>query len=405
MSFVSDLEGMNAPALNRQGPQVRASGLQVSEVVDRPGVLALEGAWRALEAHSEGSSAFQAFDLCLAWLDTYAFAAEPTHQARIVCVQDTQGSLVALAPLAVRIGGLVRMAEWIGEPLIQYGDILLDPDTDAARVRRALSPALSSSLPTWGVHGLHLRKVRADARVAAILDLKGRALSEADEAALADLTLFENAQAYFASFSKVSRKSLRRRGDALARLGSLSFHEHTPNAALAPLCDMALAWKTEWLREHGLSSRAFMDPRALATLKKMMETPSAHSPMRLYALCLDGKPIAIEISLVSKGVNMAFMGAFDPAYKDLSPGKLQMEASIRHGFAQGWSGYDLLAPMSEYKKTFANTTVEVADYLLPGGLTGLLYRDLYLRTGRPLMKQTLMALPSGVRAKLLHKAG
>ena len=369
-------------------------------VSDRDSILALETDWQALTIRSSGSVAFQAFDLCLPWLDAYAFGSDPTHHAHILAIYDAD-ELVGLVPLAVRRDGPVALAEWVGDPLIQYGDVLLDADCDAKAVRACLAEALKQ----WPLAGLLLRNVRADARVHQLLDLPGHTLGETRQAAIADLTGFGSAEDYFATFSKRSRQNRRKKRNALAKRGELSFEVVEAGPQAAELCDLALDWKLAWLAARGLSSRAFMDARALKTLKASIARSSVANPMTLFVQKVDGKPAAIEIGLTGSHGNIAFMGTYDPAYEALSAGKVQMESSILHGFEAGWAGYDMLAPMTGYKESWSTMTVDVVDYLVASSPAAWIYREGFLKIMRPTMKCIWLALPASLRSTLLRSGG
>jgi len=189
---------------SRQKSAVEAYAFSV--LTTRDEILAIQPDWQALEGVSQGTAVFQSFDICLPWLEAYVFGADPTHRAHVLAVRDGSGRLAALAPLAQKLSRLTVMAEWIGEPLVQYGDILMDPDCD----REAIGAALAQAFANCSVDGLVLRNVRADARIAAVLDLQEAQLGSGREAALADLTTFEKAEDYFATFSKRSRQNRRK---------------------------------------------------------------------------------------------------------------------------------------------------------------------------------------------------
>lgn len=367
-------------------------------VSTRKEVLALAGGWRRLEKSSEGTTVFQAYDLCLPWMMAYIFCDEPSHQARIITLYDEADTLIALVPLAIRKRGQIHMAEWIGEPLIQYGDMLMDPASD----KNALRKVITSTIKTWSVDGLYLRNVRADSRVASVLKLDHGRLHGAREAAIADLTAFDSAEGYFDSFSKRARKTRRRKRRAMEQEGALSLECVKAGADAVKLCDLALEWKKVWLEERGLSSRAFLNAQALEALRAMVGRQSDGNPLQLFVQKLNGAPVAIEVSLVGSEGCASFIGSYNPDFEELSPGKVQMESTIHYGYEQGWPAYDMLAPMSEYKQSWSNRTVEVADYMLPSSLLGIAFRDAYLRGLRPLVKALFMALPAGLRALVIR---
>lgn len=364
----------------------------------RKEVLALAGGWRSLEKRSEGTTVFQAFDICLPWMMAYIFCDEPCYQARIITIYDNADTLMALVPLTIRKRGSIHMAEWIGEPLIQYGDMLLDPAADTGILRKVIT----STIKSWSVDGMYLRNVRADSRIASVLKLDHGRLGGVREAAIADLSRFDRVEGYFDSFSKRSRKTRRRKRRDMEQQGSLSLECVKAGAEAVKLCDLALDWKKIWLEERGLSSRAFLNAKALEALRAMVGRESDGNPLQLFVQKLNGTPVAIEVSLVGSEGCASFIGSYDPAFEELSPGKVQMESTIQYGYEQGWPVYDMLAPMSEYKQSWSNCTVEVADYMLPSSLLGIAFRDAYLRGLRPAVKALFMALPAGLRARLIR---
>ncbi len=370
----------------------------VEDVTDFDGVRALGGPWKALEETSQGSTVFQSYELCLTWLENYVFGQTPSHAAHILAFRDSDARVVALAPLVQRLSGIGAMAEWVGEPLVQYGDILMDPSCDRAALKQALSAALAE-LP---VPGLHLRNVRADARVHDVLDLSGAEVGERRETGIADLQDFDTAQGYFDSLSKREKKNRRTKRRQLSELGTLSHETVEPSPQAAELCGLAIDWKIAWLARRGLSSRAFMDCRALKTLRSLCGRERASNPATLFVLKLDGEPIAIEVGFVGPEGYASFMGTYHPRMENLSAGKVQKESTIIHGFDAGWRSYDMLAPLSDYKASWSTRRVAVVDYLKPTRLTGRLYREGYLRTVWPVAKTVWNALPATARSHIVR---
>lgn len=405
---VRTLRGVGTPISASSGRQAEPLALpayQATTISSWTDILALAGAWRSLEKRSEGTTVFQAYDLCLPWLMTYVFADQSSYQARIITVYDEADTLIALAPLTIRRRGLTQMAEWIGEPLIQYGDMLMEPRANQAALRRIIEQIIES----WSVDGLFLRNVRADSRIAGVLglgaDLDHAHINDVREAAIADLTHFQSAEGYFESFSKRSRKTRRRKRRDMEALGTLSLENVKAGPRAVELTDLALEWKKSWLEARGLSSRAFLDAKALEALRAMVGRQSDDNPLQLFVQKLNDVPVATEISLVSEEGCASFIGTYDPAFDELSPGKVQMESTIRYGYEKGWPAYDMLAPMSEYKQSWSNHTVDVADYMLPSSFMGRMFRDGYLRGLRPAAKALFLALPAGLRGRLIRSTG
>lgn len=381
----------------RAGTAAQTHTIQTAQ--SRDDVMALRDAWHRLEAISVGSTAFQSFDIYLPWMEAYAFGPDATHKPKIVSARDPSGKVVAILPLAEKKKGFITTTEWIGEPLIQYGDILLDPMANLLGLRADILKAFTSG----DVSAVHLRNVRADSRIMKVLELEKMQVGATRQAGITDLSKFDDPADYWATFSRRTKKNRNKKRRGMAEIGPLSIEVVEPGEQGAFLGDLALEWKKDWLAERGLSSRAFLDRRALACLSDMFAHASDTNPMRICVLRAGEHPVAIEVSLVSDGTCIAFMGSYDAQYEHLSPGTLQMEALIEHGFENGWKAYDMLAPMTEYKERWSTDSVPVADYILAADLWGLAYRDGYIRGFRPLLKSALMALPASVRGRALSK--
>ncbi|MEQ8657299.1 MAG: GNAT family N-acetyltransferase [Hyphomicrobiales bacterium] len=378
-----------------------AGGLRVDCLSKRDEILDLQDAWHRLEAISQTNTVFQAFDLCMPWLDAYVFGKDPTHEAQVIALYQG-GELVGLLPLAVPLGSPVVLAEWIGEPLVQYGDMLLDPSCDHVALGKALKDAISN----LGVDGLLLRAVRADAAIHDVLPLNAATQAGvARQAATADLTDFETADDYFATFSPKSRKRLRRRRKELAKAGDLGFKVMPAGPDVLGIYDLALSWKKAWLADNGLTSRTFMDERALATLRDAIGRAGKHNPFTAFVQTLNEKPVAIAIGLVGPQGKAVFLTAYSPEHGALSPGMVQIESTIRFGFESGWPTYDLMAPLDQYKTSWTNTICDVADHVVAFTPKARLYRGIYLSTLRPAMKAVWKAIPAPLRTAALRLSG
>ncbi|MEO0384680.1 MAG: GNAT family N-acetyltransferase [Pseudomonadota bacterium] len=367
----------------------------------REEILGVQEAWHRLEAISQTNTVFQAFDLCMPWLDTYVFGEDPTHDAKVIALY--QGDeLVGLLPLAVPHSGVVVLAEWIGEPLVQYGDLLLDQSCDLVALGKVLKDAVSN----LGVDGLLLRAVRADAAIHSVLPLDGATQAGvARQAATADLTDFQTADDYFATFSSKSRKRMRRRRKELAKTGDLGFKVVPAGPDVLEIYDLALEWKKAWLAENGLTSRTFMDERALKTLREAVAWPSKNNPFTAFVQTLNDKPVAIAIGLVGPQGKAVFLTAFSADHGALSPGMVQIESTIRFGVEAGWPAYDLMAPLDTYKTSWTNTVCDVTDHVMAFTPKARLYRGIYLSTLRPAMKAAWNAIPASLRTVALHRRG
>lgn len=379
-------------------PVAVADHYSVAVVSDRADFLALEEDWKALERDCGALTAFQTFDWCAKWLETCAFTAHARAKPRIATMRDETGRLVCIFPLCLTRRGPVSFAEWIGQPLIQYGDILLSRSADLHAVRSTLA----QSAGMWAdISGFRLRKVRDDSAIASLIHLDRYRIGASEQAAIADLSGFENAEAYFATHTSRTRKNRRSRRRKLESKGRITFEVLLPGGEACDICETAIAWKLDWLADRELSSRMFSNQTALDVLADMASSTDRDTGFRAFVLKSDGKPVAIECSFVHRRTIYSFIGAYHPDFESLSVGKLQMEDSIRHAFDADFDCYDLLAPMTSYKESWATRSVCVAEYAVPLDVMGIAYVGGYIRGLRPAAKRLYGMVPERFRDKLV----
>ncbi|WP_169728804.1 GNAT family N-acetyltransferase [Salinarimonas rosea] len=319
---------------------------------------ALRPEWEALWARA-GAGPFQSHAFVRVWAARFASAG---CRLRILVLRDGAGTARAIAPFVVDRTPFGAVAELAGAPLAQTGDVLLDPWADAA----ALGAALRAELRRWrDVRGLRLERVREDAAVHRLLDLSRSASGPAREAPLVAL----DGQAPPEPESRNLRKNMRRRGAKLAAAGAVGFVAHEPGEAARALTAVALGWKRSWLTESGRASRGFADPRMEDTLLALVG-PGGDPAARVYALTLDGAPIAIEAGFRCGATLVSYLGAADPAFASYGPGHLLIARTLAEARAAGVARYDLLAPADEYKLQWSARRIEERDHVLPRGVLG-----------------------------------
>src|SRR5712692_8458726 len=131
-------------------------------IADRAGFDALEAEWNALFARAgRPCQIFQTFNWLWHWANHYLDGG--TELTVVTGRQD--GRLAIVWPLvATRVAG-VNQLSWMGEPVSQYGDVLVEegPDTpDWLRRSWAYVKSLGADI-------VHLRKVRSDAVISPLL--------------------------------------------------------------------------------------------------------------------------------------------------------------------------------------------------------------------------------------------
>ncbi|MEZ5924555.1 MAG: GNAT family N-acetyltransferase [Hyphomicrobiaceae bacterium] len=393
----------------RRTPQSLSATAAISVEVarGREAIDAIAGEWRALYALA--SAPEQVF-LSPAWIETwydhYMPAAGTSGDGSIVLVTCRQeGRLALVWPLVEtrRLG--LKLLKWAGEPVSQYGDILVVQD----RTTDDLLETAWEGILSLGADALILRKTRRNSQAAGFLLGKGAFASEREAAPYIDLDGIRCPLAQAERYSAKDRKNRRRQRKRLSEIGPLGFRWLGPSATASLLARHAVALKRTWLTSRGRISKAFTDQRIEGFLAAALSGDGNDLDGRVGVLDCDGRPAALLIGFLNRGYLAGYLTAYDAAFERHGPGSLLFEDVIRSAIGEQIVRVDLLAPADAYKLDWASGMIEVEDLCLPLTVGGNIYTRLVqsrvrhsLKTGidrlPPRLRRTLIALLSAIPA-------
>jgi CelD/BcsL family acetyltransferase involved in cellulose biosynthesis len=383
------------PETVRVIPQSAPAPVVLEIVSDRAGFDALAADWNALvERAGLPTHVFQTFGWCWHWCNV--FLPSPGTSLAVVTGRRA-GRLVMVWPLVLRRTGMLKELCWLGEPVSQYGDIIVDAPGDPQAlivqgwtfIRRNLKPDLA-----------RLGKVRADAVIAPFLRTLGAVVSDEQEAPCLELARSGSIDAYAERNSAHERRNRRRLQRRLEERGPIAIERHEEGPQARDLVVLALAMKQQWLASRGLPSPAFNDPR-MADFFAAVAAGGLHSTgLSAFVLTSNGEPASIQVGFTCKGRMAVHILVYALALEKTRAGVLHLEDTVRQAIAEGLEAIDLLAPRADYKMEWADSTTAVADYSVPLTAAGWLWARIYLGLVRERLKTGVMALPLPVRRRL-----
>ena len=339
----------------------------------------LEGDWNKLYArNAQPANVFQSFNWHLHWARNYL--GKNTTSLRIVAAF-AGDELVMLWPLVMSKSMGVRQLNWMGAPVSQYGDILIDRKIDGHGVAEAVWSYISSKLK---VDLIALEKVRSDALVSAVLKAKKVMVTGCMKAPYLDLASATNYTEYEKRYSKKARKNRRRHRRRLSEAGPLEYKLVETGPEARALVAQTIGIKRDWLKDNGLVSRAYSDNRFDAFFADVAGSIDRQCGCLVSVIMSDKKPIAFDIGFRSGSSFVVHIGAYDQAFERFSPGSLLTEDFLNDCYDLGITHYDLLAPEAVYKMKWADDSVELCDYAYPINNRGFLYAkgvNWFLRNG------------------------
>ena len=399
MSFASLAE----PAIAGTVRQVGEYRLVILHTLDE--IEALRDDWQDLERRAGDYYAyFQSFDWCANWCRVFEGDSETGDgQIVIACIYRDK-LLVGLLPLVISRRPLgVRALCFLGEPLSQYGNILVDRNaitTDAlGQIWEVFRGEVESD-------SIVLERFPSFSPLAKIVESKGCSAPRGQFSSHMDLTRYDGWEDFQASLTRSARKSRNRRRKKLNALGVVEQRvESGRSEGFREIAEAAIQHKTEWLQETGRRMSEIADPNTLELLCRLPGDAEAASGALAFGLFLDGAPIAAEIGFAYGPHYYSYLGAFDWSLRDYSPGKVQLESALYWCFENGMAHYDFLGNPSSYKDDWSNRTLPLMNYSSSNSARGYLYAHHWKPLVKPAAKRLFHTLPVPVRRGLAGMAG
>ena len=366
----------------------------------RAGLEAIAGEWR--ELHAIAGKPEQVF-LSAAWTELWSEhylpgTDDPKQDPLILVTCRDEGRLALVWPLVeVKRFGL-KLLKWAGEPISQYGDVLVDPGQHAGR----LLDMAWQGIQALGSDALILRKTRAGSAASEFLVGKGAFVSERDSAPFIDLSGVVCPIAQAEQYPTKDRKNRRRHRKRLSEQGKLRFEWLKPSAEASRLAREAVSLKREWLARRGRISMAFTDHRIERFLAEALSGANPGLDGRVGVIRCGDTPAALLIGFLNKNYYAGVLTAYDSNFERHGPGSLLFEDAIRAAIAERITRIDLLAPADTYKQDWTLDSVAVEDFCVPFTVGGSIYTRVVQSRVRYGLKAGIEFLPPAPRRALLY---
>lgn len=352
-----------------------------TEVVGGADFARLRDGWCNLQEQVTASVPFHTWDWARA-----AFEESAARGARpAVIVAGPLEAPQVIWPLVIERKYGIRVARWLGEPLAQYGDVLIAPEATVEDLEAAWRQV--QMLPVDAVILCNVRETSA-----AHHWLQGRAqvIGNVECAPYMNFSRMRECGGFERTVGPRSARRQRSAHKRLAKLGTLDFKMHAGPDARAT-AEEAIALKRAWLSTRGLVGSPLEDDGWRARLIQMACAPGG----LVSALHLDGRLIAAEIGFRHRDHYVAYLGAFAADVRSYSPGRVQMRLTMDWCAEQGVEIFDFLAPDDPYKREWTCASAEVRTYACGRTLAGR--AGLRLLQWRPQLKTLYHALPPALR--------
>ena len=366
-------------------------------VATRAGFDGLETDWNALFARAGRSAqVFQGFNWNWHWANHF-LVDKRGRMSLAVATGRRDGRLVMVWPLVMEKSSGLRVLAWMGEPVSQYGDVLMDEGTCG---RTELAAAWAFIVAELRPDLARLNKTRADSVIAPLLANLGAISTQQLEAPYLDLASAPTFAAYEERYSSKERKNRKRLARRLEEQGAVSYVAFGEGGDAARIARSAIELKRVWLRDKGLVSPALADSRTLAFFEAAAADQGRPADIRVAALMCGERIAAVEIAFKCRERMAIHIMAYDRAFEKAASGILLLERMIATSLENGVGVCDLMAPGDGYKKEWADGAVRVADFAVPLTVKGRIFAHGYLVFARPRLKAAVARIPLSTRQAL-----
>jgi CelD/BcsL family acetyltransferase involved in cellulose biosynthesis len=312
---------------------------------------AVASAWSHLWNEADGL-VFQNPDWIVAWWNT--LPVNHKHALRIGLLWHGD-SLEAVLPLMITRRRGLRILEWAAISCTDYPDILAVADCPVEHLRQLWLAVVEAG----GFDIAQLYRLLPDARMRDVVPtgkFKLRPGHRTEVSCRVGGGGYAGEGGWLAQQSKKARQNHRRGYKVLQEGAEVQFRlVDTSVEPIAPIVDQFYLLKRKWLVDTGRQSELLKADAGV--IQALVEVLRSLGILRIFVLERSGEIVALSVNFEQRGVMMAFLTTFDPAYDRASPGNLLIVDYIQWSFAQGLRMVDFLCGGERFKFRFASTTV------------------------------------------------
>ncbi|MCA1554702.1 MAG: GNAT family N-acetyltransferase [Chloroflexi bacterium] len=302
---------------------------------------ALTPEWHALWSRCTDATPFQSPQWLLPWW---------THlgggELHVITLR-AGGDLVGLAPLFAHDWRGRRQITLLGTGISDYPGALFTPEVAACSAKKVLRH-MAEVRSTWDMCDWQdLREGSPLLNAPMPLELN----AQVEPCAHCPVLLLPSSEDEFMrALSRPRRHKIRRAEKRLRERGALTFHLANHETWRELFDALVRLHEARWREQNGHGMLA--EPHVQAFHREALPALLDADMLRLRALRLNGDIIAVLYTIVAHGRAYAYLGGFEYALVECSPGTLLSAHAIGESIRDGLREYDFLRGQEEHKYTW-----------------------------------------------------
>jgi CelD/BcsL family acetyltransferase involved in cellulose biosynthesis len=313
---------------------MNAPFLHAEIVRDEQGLAELAPQWWALWQHAPSATPFQSPAWLAAWWRHFA----PGELATIAVWRGSR--LAGLAPFYIEHGERGGRLLPVGISLSDYLDVLVEPVGHEPVEDAMMEAARSLSWQTW-----ELEEAAPHSRAVRLRCPEWLILRSAEQSPCPVIEL-HGATGLAACVPAKRRRQLRR---------ALAFAARRGPTAIVPADARPGYFLDQLFRLHAACWEArgqpgvLADPKVRSFLEEALPALSHRQIARCYLLEIGGVTSGAYLGFLDRGRAYAYLGGFDPAFADESPGSILIGHAIGEAIREGAAEFHFLRGAEAYK--------------------------------------------------------
>ncbi len=303
---------------------------------------ALSELWKSMEKIGGGPTLFQSWKWNRLWC-RHVLETNSAFNLEVRLVEDSSGKPLAIIPLFSRrlLGPALRIVDFLGHRLSPCNDILLaEPgNMDLAGY------VVHSFLDSRDMHSIfHLRNICAESAFGSVLMSQGMAEPQCNRVWITSQPEISHP---VERLKKGMRKSLRRRKNALNRMGEVTFR-------VVPVDQVPMAFDElaalHLKRFASMKRSSLLYGNNLAFLRSAISSLAGSDVAEILELRLNDRTIASQLILLDQNHCYAYQAGFDPEFARYSPMWLLSIEAMHRAFTElQCESYELGQAYGDYK--------------------------------------------------------
>jgi len=307
--------------------------------------------WHTLHARV-GAGVFANYDEFEIWWR--AIGQKEGLALHVVIGRNESGALKALLPLVVRPRGPLKMLEWGGHDVFDYGDVLAENESEAKMIW--------AFVRAKGLYDIALIRDVRDRALSLPLLISSMKLCRKNRNYFLELP-YHSGEDWLATQTHKFRSDLSRKLRKMEGFGTLSFHTwRKGNAVPSDVIDSLCKQKRAWAATRDLSS-SFRNPNIEVFIKELAQNAANKGTLYLSWMSCGDVIVACHFGFFLKNTLFLYITTFNDSFNAYSPGIAMMVETIKTAIAMNAKELDFMRGDENYKRHFASGHRDLFDFV------------------------------------------